>query len=48
MWRSCNDKAGADESVEKARDWIATNAGTGVAPPTISEGPNILDLKNGP
>ena len=27
----CNDKAGADESVEKARDWIATNAaGTGV------------------
>ena len=45
----CNDKAGADESVEKARDWIAKNAaGTGVAPPTISEGPNILDLKNGP
>ena len=44
----CNDKAGADESVEKARDWIAKNAaGTGVAPPTISEGPNILDLKNG-
>jgi hypothetical protein len=45
----CNDKAGADESVEKARDWIAKNAaGTGVDPPTISEGPNILDLKNGP
>ena len=45
----CNDKAGTNESLEKARDWIATNAaGTGVAPPTISEGPNILDLKNGP
>jgi hypothetical protein len=45
----CNDKAGADESVERARDWIAKNAaGTGVAPATISEGPNILDLKNGP
>ena len=45
----CNDKAGTDESLEKARDWIAKNAaGTGVAPPTISEGPNILDLKNGP
>ena len=30
----CNDKAGCDESVEKARDWIAKNAaGTGVAPP---------------
>jgi hypothetical protein len=42
----CNDKAGADESNEKARDWIAKNAaGTGVAAPKISEGSNILDLK---
>jgi hypothetical protein len=42
----CNDKAGADDSVEKARDWIAKNAaGTGVAPPTISGGPNVLDFK---
>jgi hypothetical protein len=45
----CNDKAGADESVEKARDWIAKNAaGTGVAAPKISEGSNILDLKQRP
>ena len=42
----CNDKAGTDESVEKARDWIAKNAaGTGVAAPTVSEGSNIFDLK---
>jgi hypothetical protein len=45
----CNDKAGADESVEKARDWIAKNAaGIGVASPKISEGSNILDLKQRP
>jgi hypothetical protein len=42
----CNDKAGADESVEKARDWIARNAaGTCVAAPTVSEGSNVFDLK---
>jgi hypothetical protein len=30
----CEDKAGTDESLEKARDWIAKNApGTGVAAP---------------
>jgi hypothetical protein len=45
----CNDKAGADESVERARDWIAKNAaGIGVASPKISEGSNILDLKQRP
>ena len=42
----CNDKAGADESVEKARDWIAKNAaGTGVAAPKVTEGPNVFNLK---
>jgi hypothetical protein len=42
----CNDKAGADESVEKARDWIARNAaGTGVAAPKVSEGSVVFDLK---
>jgi hypothetical protein len=40
------DKAGADESVRVARDWITKNAGnTGVAAPTISEGTVILQLK---
>ena len=42
----CNDKAGTDESLERARDWIAKNAaGTGVGAPKVSEGPNVFDLK---
>jgi hypothetical protein len=42
----CNDKAGTDESLEKARDWIARNAaGTGVAAPKVSEGSVVFDLK---
>lgn len=40
------DKAGADESVRVARDWVGENAGnTGAAAPTISEGTAILQLK---
>ena len=40
------DKAGADESVRVARDWIKKNAGgTGAAAPTVSEGTVILQLK---
>jgi hypothetical protein len=39
------DKAGADESVQKARDWVKANAPTGSSPPAISEGPVILQLK---
>ena len=42
----CNDKAATDESLEKARDWIAKNAaGTGVVAPKVSEGSIVLDLK---
>jgi hypothetical protein len=42
----CQDKAGTDESMRVARDWIAKNAGnTGVAAPTISEGAVVLQLK---
>ena len=42
----CNDKAGTDESVELARDWIAKNAaGAGAAAPKVSEGSNVFDLK---
>jgi hypothetical protein len=41
----CQDKAGTDESVRVARDWIAKNAGdTGAAAPTVSEGEVILHL----
>jgi len=40
------DKAGANESVRAARDWIKKNASdTGAAAPTISEGTVILHLK---
>lgn len=42
----CQDKAGVDESVQKARDWIAANAsGTGVSAPDIYEGTAILHLQ---
>jgi hypothetical protein len=41
----CQDKAGTDESIRAARDWIANNAGnTGAAAPTISEGAVMLHL----
>ena len=42
----CRDKAGTDESVRVAREWIAKNAGNlGAAPPAISEGSVILQVK---
>jgi len=42
----CNDKAGTDESLQKARDWIAKNAAsTGVAAPKVSEGSVVLHFK---
>ena len=42
----CQDKAGIDESVQKAKDWITKNAGsTGAAAPKISEGSVIIHLK---
>jgi hypothetical protein len=40
------DKAGTDESIRVARDWISKNAGkTGAAAPTVSQGTVILQLK---
>jgi hypothetical protein len=42
----CNDKAGIDESAQKAKDWVARNAGnTGVGAPKVSDGTVILHLK---
>ena len=41
-----HDKAGTDESIRIARDWIAKNAGNlGTAAPTVSEGTVALHLK---
>jgi hypothetical protein len=35
----CNDKAGTDESIQVARDWVAENASDlGVSAPTVAEG----------
>ena len=41
----CQDKAGADESLQVARDWIQQNAeDLGVFPPSVSEGSVVLHL----
>ncbi len=42
----CQDQAGIDESVQKAKDWIAKNAAnTGAASPEVSIGNVIVHLK---
>jgi restriction endonuclease Mrr len=42
----CNDKAGVDESLQKAKDWIANNAAdTGAAAPKVMEGSVIIHVK---
>lgn len=42
----CQDKAGTDESVQLAREWVAKNAGdTGAGAPKVSEGPVIIQAK---
>lgn len=42
----CEDKAGTDESLRLAREWIGKNAANlGVSAPSVSEGPVILHLK---
>ncbi len=41
----CQDKAGTDESLQLARNWIQENASDlGVSPPTVSEGAAVLHL----
>jgi len=43
---TCQDKAGIDDSLKRAKEWIAKNAGsTGVAPPKVSEGSVMVHLK---
>ena len=42
----CEDKAGSDESVRRARDWVEANASAlGVDVPRVAEGPVILYSK---
>jgi hypothetical protein len=41
----CQDKAGTDESVKLARNWVNENASDlGATPPAVSEGPVLLQL----
>lgn len=41
----CRDKAGTDESLRVAKDWIQKNASNlGTKPPTVSEGTVVLQL----
>lgn len=41
----CQDKAGIDEGVQKAKDWTAKNAGSiGAAAPEVMEGSVIAHL----
>ena len=41
----CQDKAGTDESMQVARDWIRENASElSTSPPVVSEGSVILQL----
>ena len=42
----CKDKAGADESLKVAREWIKNNAATIQAnPPAVTEGSVIVQIK---
>lgn len=42
----CQDKAGIDESVQKAKEWVAKNAAsTGVAAPEVTQGDAFVHLK---
>ena len=41
----CQDKAGTDESMQVARDWIQQNAEDLAGPPSVSEGSVVLHLR---
>jgi hypothetical protein len=42
----CQDEAGINESIQKAKEWVAKNAGnTGVAAPEVSRGNVIRHVK---
>lgn len=42
----CKDKAGTDESLKKAKEWIKEHAAnTGVGAPTVLEGAVLLHVK---
>lgn len=40
----CQDKAGTDESSQRAANWIKENMGTPASPPAITEGETVLQF----
>ena len=40
----CQDKAGTDESSQRAAGWVAENATASVNPPAITEGTTVLQF----
>jgi hypothetical protein len=41
----CQDEAGTNESVQRAKEWIGQNGSSiGASAPTVSEGPVVLQL----
>lgn len=41
----CDDKAGTDESVRRAGDWVRTNlSGASISPPEITEGETYINF----
>ncbi len=42
----CQDKAGADESVRLAAEWIRANVNASPNPPAILEGTTIVQISN--
>ena len=42
----CQDKAGTDESLRIAKDWMQKNAsGIGASPPVVTEGSVVLQIQ---
>ena len=40
----CQDKAGTDESSQRAAAWVKENVSTTVTPPVITEGSTVLEF----
>jgi hypothetical protein len=40
----CQDKAGTDESSQRAAAWVKDNASATVGPPAITEGSTVLEF----
>ena len=41
---TCQDKAGTDESSQRAAGWVKENVSATVSPPAITEGSTVLQF----